>query len=153
MTWISAFSKRHGVSISVLLGMAGLWQILSMVFTAEAVPGEPMVPGWQIVFSRTLLSLADYWQGGLGVPSVAEVAPRSYPAAFLSIVINYLDTVVRLYSGLIVGGVVGTSLGLAVSWSRWTRRIVDLPLQFLRTLPLLAMVPLFQLWFGIDFFG
>ena len=80
MTWISAFSKRHGVSISVFLGMAGLWQILSMVFTAEAVPGEPMVPGWQIVFSRTLLSLADYWQGGLGVPSVAEGAPRPLPS-------------------------------------------------------------------------
>ncbi len=26
-------------------------------------------------------------------------------------------------------------------------------MQFLRTLPLLAMVPLFQLWFGIDFVG
>ncbi len=153
MAWINAFFKRHGVSISVLLAMAGIWQILSMVFTAEAVPGEPMVPGWQIVFSRTLLSLADYWQGGLGVPSVAEGAPRSYPAAFLSIASHSLDTVVRLYSGLIVGGVVGTALGLAVSWSRWTRRIVDLPLQFLRTLPLLAMVPLFQLWFGIDFIG
>ena len=40
-----------------------------------------------------------------------------------------------------------------MSWSRWTRRLVDLPVQFLRTLPLLAMVPLFQLWFGTDFFG
>ena len=93
MVWISAFSKRHGVSISVLLGMAGLWQILSMVFTAEAVPGEPMVPGWQIVFSRTLLSLADDWQGGVGVPSVAEGAPRSYPAAFLSTRLRRFPTV------------------------------------------------------------
>ena len=60
---------------------------------------------------------------------------------------------VRLYTGLLIGGIVGTALGLAVSWSRWTRRLVDLPVQFLRTLPLLAMVPLFQLWFGIDFIG
>ena len=28
-----------------------------------------------------------------------------------------------------------------------------LPTQFLRALPLLAMVPLFQLWFGTYFFG
>ncbi|MGH7227509.1 MAG: ABC transporter permease, partial [Gemmataceae bacterium] len=40
-----------------------------------------------------------------------------------------------------------------VSLSRWSRRIVDLPLQFIRTLPLLAMVPLFQLWFGTYFIG
>jgi sulfonate transport system permease protein len=30
---------------------------------------------------------------------------------------------------------------------------VELPAQFLRTLPLLAMVPLFQLWFGTYFIG
>jgi sulfonate transport system permease protein len=149
MTWL----RRHRVSLLVLLAMAAIWQMLSIIFTAEAVPGEPMVPGWQIVFSRTLLSLADYWQGGLGVASVAAGAERSYPAALLSIVSHSLDTMVRLYTGLLLGGIVGTALGLAVSWSRWTRRLVDLPLQFLRTLPLLAMVPLFQLWFGIDFLG
>jgi sulfonate transport system permease protein len=149
MSWL----RRQRVSLLVLLAMAGIWQILSMVFTAEAVPGEPMVPGWQIVFSRTLLSLADYWQGGFGVPSVASGAERSYPAAILSILSHSLDTIVRLYVGLLLGGIVGTALGLMVSWSRWTRRLVDLPLQLLRTLPLLAMVPLFQLWFGIDFIG
>ena len=153
MTRSAAWLRRRRVSILVLLAMAAIWQILSMVFTAEAVPGEPMVPGWQIVFGRTLLSLADYWQGGLGVPSVASGAERSYPAAILSILSHSLDTIVRLYVGLLIGGIVGTGLGLAVSWSRWTRRLVDLPLQLLRTLPLLAMVPLFQLWFGIDFVG
>ncbi len=141
------------MSILVLLAMAGLWQILSMVFTAEAVPGEPMVPGWQVVFTRTFLSLADYWEGGLGVPSVAEGAPPSYLAALLAILSHSLDTMVRLYTGLLVGGVIGTALGLAVSWSRWSRRIVDLPVQIIRTLPLLAMVPLFQLWFGTYFVG
>jgi sulfonate transport system permease protein len=150
---LSAFLRRHGVSILVLLAMAGIWQILSMVYTAEAVPGEPMVPGWQVVFTRTFLSLADYWEGGLGVPSVAEGAPPSYLAALLAIVSHSLDTMVRLYTGLLVGGLIGTALGLAVSWSRWSRRIVDLPVQIIRTLPLLAMVPLFQLWFGTYFLG
>lgn len=54
---------------------------------------------------------------------------------------------------MLIGGVAGTLLGLAVSWSAWSRRIVELPVQFLRTLPLLAMVPLFQLWFGTYFAG
>jgi sulfonate transport system permease protein len=148
-----AFLKRHALSILVLLAMAGVWQILSIVFTAEAVPGEPMVPGWQVVLTRTFLSLADYWEGGLGVPSVAEGAPPSYLAALLAILSHSLDTMVRLYAGLLVGGVIGTALGLAVSWSRWSRRLVDLPVQIIRTLPLLAMVPLFQLWFGTYFVG
>jgi sulfonate transport system permease protein len=148
-----AFLRRHGVSVLVLLAMAGIWQILSMVFTAEAVPGEPMVPGWQVVLTRTFLSLADYWEGGLGVPSVSDGAPPTYLAALLAILSHSLDTMVRLYAGLLVGGVIGTGLGLAVSWSRWSRRLVDLPVQIIRTLPLLAMVPLFQLWFGTYFVG
>src|SRR5512132_3776521 len=86
-----AFLRRHGVAILVLLAMAGIWQILSMVFTAEAVPGEPMVPGWQVVVTRTFLSLADYWEGGLGVPSVGEGAPPSYLAALLAILSHSLD--------------------------------------------------------------
>ena len=153
MTRMSAYIRRHSVSILVLIAMAAIWQLLSMAYTAEAVPGEPMIPGWQVVFGRTLISLADYWQGGLGVGAVAEGAPPTYLAALLAIVTNSFDTIVRLYVGLLFGSVVGTLLGLAVYWSRWSRRAVALPLQFVRSLPLLAMVPLFQLWFGTYFVG
>ena len=59
----------------------------------------------------------------------------------------------QLYTGLFVGSVGGVAIGLAISWSRWLRRLIDLPMQLLRTLPLLAMVPLFQLWFGTNFSG
>jgi sulfonate transport system permease protein len=145
--------RERWLSLGVLLSMAVLWQGLSMLFRAEAVPGEPMVPGWQVLATRTLLSMADYWPGGFGVPGVVNGAPRSYAAASLAILGNSFDTIMRLYTGLLLGGVVGSGLGLLVSWSRWTRRLVQGPLQFLRMLPLLAMVPLFQLWFGIDFIG
>jgi sulfonate transport system permease protein len=145
--------RRRRTSLLVLAGMAGFWQILSTIFRAEALPGEPMVPGWQVLFTKTFLSLSDYWQGGLGVESVATGGQQSYLASFLAVVSNSLDTVVRLYTGLFTGAVIGTLLGLAVSWSTWTRRIVELPAQFLRTLPLLAMVPLFQLWFGTYLIG
>jgi sulfonate transport system permease protein len=140
-------------STLVLLVMAGCWQVLSLVYTAEAAPGEPLVPGWQVLFSHTLLSLADYWPGGMGIPSVAEGAPRSYAAAALAVLEHSWDTMLRLYTGLICGAFGGAVLGLAVSWSDWSRRLVNLPLQFLRTLPLLAMVPLFELWFGTYFVG
>jgi sulfonate transport system permease protein len=141
------------VSLLVFLALAAIWQILSLIYTAEAQPGEPMVAGWQVLFTKTLLSLADYWQGGFGVPAVSEGAERSYLAAFLSIISHSIVTIGRLLLGLLLGGGVGLLLGLAMSWSRWSRRLVDLPIQFLRALPLLAMVPLFQLWFGTYFIG
>jgi sulfonate transport system permease protein len=145
--------REWAVSFAVFLALIALWEILSLVYTAEAQPGEPMVAGWGTLFTRTLLSLSDYWQGGLGVRSVADGAPRSYLAAILSLASHSAATFVRLISGLLLGGVLGLALGLGVSWSRWSRRLVELPTQFLRALPLLAMVPLFQLWFGTYFFG
>lgn len=141
------------VSLVVFLTLAGIWQVLSLIYTAEAQPGEPMVAGWQTLFTKTFLSLADYWQGGFGVPAVSEGAERTYLAALLSVLFHSAHTIGRLALGLALGGLVGVALGLAMSWSRWTRRLVDWPLQFLRALPLLAMVPLFQLWFGADFIG
>jgi sulfonate transport system permease protein len=141
------------ISLGVLLVLAAIWQILSMITTAEAQPGEPMVAGWQVLFTRTFLSLSDYWAGGWGVPSVADGAPRSYLAALLAVLSHSVDTFGRLVMGLALGGLCGLTLGLAMSWSRWTRRLVDWPVQFLRNLPLLAMVPLFQLWFGTSYFG
>ena len=150
---MTALSRQQLVSLLVFLGLAIVWEILSFVYTAEAQPGEPMVAGWGTLFTRTLLSLSDYWQGGFGVPAVAEGAARSYPAALLSIISHSLATLARLASGLLLGGVLGLALGLAVSWSPWSRRLVQLPTQFLRALPLLAMVPLFQLWFGTYFSG
>jgi sulfonate transport system permease protein len=153
MTVTTRARRDRWVSVSVFAALAGIWQILSVVYTAEAQPGEPMIAGWQVLFTKTFLTLSDYWQGGLGVSAVADGAERSYLAALLSILSHSIDTIGRLSLGLALGGAVGLLLGLAVSWSRWTRRLFDWPLQFLRTLPLLAMVPLFQLWFGTYFFG
>ena len=152
---MSSASDKRGwmVSLAVFAALALVWEILSWVYTVEAQPGEPMVAGWGTLFTRTFLSLSDYWQGGMGVPAVADGAARSYLAALLSVLSHSLATIVRLASGLVLGGVLGFALGLAVSWSPWSRRLVQLPTQFLRALPLLAMVPLFQLWFGTYFFG
>jgi sulfonate transport system permease protein len=150
---VTAVARQQLVSLSVFAALAIGWEILSFVYTVEAQPGEPMVAGWGTLFTRTLLSLSDYWQGGFGVPAVADGAARSYPAALLSIISHSLATLARLASGLLLGGTLGLALGIAVSWSPWSRRLVQLPTQFLRALPLLAMVPLFQLWFGTYFFG
>jgi sulfonate transport system permease protein len=140
-------------SIVMLLVLAGLWQIASIVYPYESVPGEPMVPGWQYIVTTTYLSLADYWPGGLGVTAVADGGARTYAGATLGILINSWDTSVRLFSGLVLGAALGTAIGLAVSWSKWSRRLVGLPGQVLRTFPLMALIPMFQLWFGLTFVG
>jgi sulfonate transport system permease protein len=141
------------ISVGVVLGLAALWQIASIAIPYETVPGEPMVPGWQVLFSRTLVSLADYWRGGFGVRAVAQGGERTLAGALLAILSHSWDTSLRLYSGLALGAFFGILAGLAVSWSKWSRRLVSLPAQVLRTFPLMALIPMFQLWFGLTFKG
>jgi sulfonate transport system permease protein len=55
----------------------------------------------------------------------------------------------RVVLGLGIGLVLGTGFALLAGLSRLGEEVVDAPLQMLRTLPFLALVPLFILWFGI----
>jgi sulfonate transport system permease protein len=112
-----------------------------------------MVPGWQVLATTTLLSLTDTWGGGFGVAGIAQGGSRTYARAALAILSNSWDTSLRLYSGVALGALVGVCAGLAVSWSTWSRRLVALPGQVMRTFPLLALIPRFQLWFGLTFLG
>ena len=140
-------------SFGVLVALAAIWQLASILMPYETVPGEPMIPGWQIIVTRTFLDLADYWPGGLGVRAVAQGGARTYAGAALAVLMNSWDTSLRLYTGLALGVAVGLTAGLAVSWSKWSHRLVALPAQILRTFPLMALIPMFQLWFGATFLG
>ncbi len=62
---------------------------------------------------------------------------------------NLLISLLRAGSGFVLAVVGGVTLALLAGLSRLGEDIVDAPMQMLRTLPALALVPLFILWFGI----
>lgn len=55
----------------------------------------------------------------------------------------------RVAAGLAIGVGIGATLALIAGLSRRGEDLLDASLQMLRTLPFLALVPLFILWFGI----
>jgi sulfonate transport system permease protein len=58
-------------------------------------------------------------------------------------------TVLRVAAGFALGVVAGTLVGAMAGYSSLSRRILDPTLQALRSIPSIAWVPLFILWFGI----
>jgi sulfonate transport system permease protein len=62
---------------------------------------------------------------------------------------NLLVSLARAGSGLAIAIVLGIVLALVAGLSRLGEDAIDAPMQMLRTLPALALVPLFILWFGI----
>ncbi|MCY8511916.1 ABC transporter permease [Bacillus atrophaeus] len=59
-------------------------------------------------------------------------------------------SVYRAAAGFLSGASLGLLIGLLVGFSRKTEHYIDPSLQMLRTVPHLAVTPLFILWFGFD---
>ncbi|GAB2895214.1 ABC transporter permease [Streptomyces mayteni] len=56
----------------------------------------------------------------------------------------------RSGGGLLIGVTAGLSLGVLTGFTRLGDELLDSSLQILRTIPFLALVPLFMVWFGIN---
>jgi sulfonate transport system permease protein len=63
--------------------------------------------------------------------------------------INFIASLLRVSAGLMIGIVMGGSLALVAGLSRRGEFAIDPLVHIFRTLPVLALVPLFILWFGI----
>ncbi|GIP45435.1 sulfonate ABC transporter permease [Paenibacillus sp. J45TS6] len=59
----------------------------------------------------------------------------------------------RALSGFLLGGLTGLFLGLFTGLGKMAERTLDPTVQMLRTIPLLSLIPLFILWFGIGEFS
>lgn len=115
---------------------------------------------WPRGLSRWLspLALLVLWEigGRIGfIPSRILAAPSTVIATLLDLVVtgqlgqHLLVSLGRVAAGLTLGVLTGSALALAAGLSRWGEAAIDPPIQMLRTLPSLALTPLFIVWFGI----
>ena len=65
------------------------------------------------------------------------------------LLVNILVSLTRSIVGLTMGVIIGFSLGIFSGLSKIGEELVDAPLQALRAIPFIALVPLFIIWFGI----
>jgi sulfonate transport system permease protein len=113
---------------------------------------------WEILRLASPLVLLALWQLGSAIEVIPEdvlPAPSLIADAGLELVRNgqLADALqvsgVRVVEGLVLGGAIGILLGAAVGLSRWFEATIDPPMQMIRALPHLGLIPLFILWFGI----
>ncbi|WP_082945814.1 ABC transporter permease [Mycobacterium sp. E1747] len=113
---------------------------------------------WEFVRIASPLALLALWQLG----SALNVIPQDVLPAPSLIVDAGLELTrsgqlasalhisgIRVLEGLALGGAIGVAAGAAVGLSRWLESTVDPPMQMIRALPHLGLIPLFILWFGI----
>ena len=66
------------------------------------------------------------------------------------LIVNLAVSAQRALIGLGIGGGLGFVLGLSNGLSRFSEKLTDSTLQMARNIPLLSLIPLVILWFGID---
>ena len=113
---------------------------------------------WAFIRWASPLVLLILWQLGSAIgliPQDVLPAPSLIVEAGIEVIENgqLADALrvsgVRVIEGLLLGGILGVALGTAVGLSRWFEATVDPPMQMVRALPHLGLIPLFILWFGI----
>src|SRR5215469_650871 len=86
-------------------------------------------------------------------PTLTEGGARTYAGAFLALASASLVTFERVLFGIVFGTLGGIGLGLLVATSETARRLIAPTVHVVRMTPFLAMIPLFNLWFGANTFG
>ena len=104
------------------LAIVGLWQVAS---STGLLPPDKLSSPWTVL--RSGVDLAG--TGELGEAFVVSLQ--------------------RVAIGFTIGAIAGLTLGVVSGLSKWGAALVDPPVQMLRTLPFLGLIPLFILWFGI----
>jgi sulfonate transport system permease protein len=113
---------RPALGLLLPLGLAVFWE-LAVRF---GMSNGRLVPPPSVIFT----TFSDLWQTG-------ELQAHA------------LTTLWRVAAGFAFGVAAGTILGALAGYSGLLHRLVDPTLQALRSIPSIAWVPLFILWFGI----
>ncbi|MFT4045284.1 MAG: ABC transporter permease subunit [Solimonas sp.] len=132
-----------------------------MLAASRAAPSSRGIHSQHFAFTQRLISpllLLLAWEllcrTGV-IPPQIIAAPTSIGATFWHMLAsgelaqNLLISLLRVLKGMTISLTLGTALALIAGLSVRGELAIDAPVQMLRTLPFLALVPLFIVWFGI----
>ncbi|MNC25025.1 putative aliphatic sulfonates transport permease protein SsuC [compost metagenome] len=89
------------------------------------------------------------WTDPALFPAPVSIAKEFYQLLLSGELWNNLEiSLARALGGFFLGGTAGLALGLYVGMHQRAEEYIDPTVQMLRTIPLLAITPLFILWFG-----
>ncbi|MBW7475515.1 ABC transporter permease [Paenibacillus oenotherae] len=119
------------------------------------------LPNWLYGWMVPVIVLA-LWEAASALGLVSDSAlpaPSRIAAAFWQLCSNgdmaehLMMSAIRAGGGFLLGAATGLLLGVFTGLGKWAERTLDPSIQMLRTVPLLAVIPLFILWFGVGEFS
>ena len=147
-------TRRSLVALVVsLAAFAVLWEIVALIVAQTVDHPEYVMPGLITAFTEGLPGLSDYGTGAFGGIPRAPGGKASWATGVLVLVQHSLISLMRFGVGLVSGVLIGVVLGMFMATNpRLSTSFLGLANLF-RMMPILAMAPLFTLWFGARTFA
>jgi ABC-type nitrate/sulfonate/bicarbonate transport system permease component len=131
-------------SLAGLLAPVILWEAWAQIIQRVYPVGAVLFPTLGQILFDALPGFATFDVGaarGFGGAS-------SYPGAFVVLAVQSVVTLLRVLVGTAAGLLIGVTLGIVLGWSPILYAFLFPIVQFLRSIPYLALIVLFMLWFG-----
>ncbi|PWW08708.1 sulfonate transport system permease protein [Paenibacillus cellulosilyticus] len=88
------------------------------------------------------------------LPAPSKIAKAFWQLALTGALADHVtSSAIRAGGGFLLGGATGLLLGIFTGLGKWAEKTLDPTIQMLRTVPLLTLIPLFILWFGVGEFS
>ena len=120
------------------------WQAAAISAEHLGPRAARLAPTWQQIFLVDLPGFASFADG---------TTQSDYALAFRVIAENAWATVLRVAISLVLAFFIGSGLGLLTMSNPISYGIINPVIRVIRNVPLLALVPLFLIWFGGEEFG
>lgn len=105
-------------------------------------------------FASVMIGIGTWWllsASGLNLPSPAAVAARSWTLLSNGVLIQDISaSLTRVFIGFVLGTALAIPLGFLMGWYTTARGLIEPWVQFFRTVPPLAIIPLAIVLMGID---
>ena len=143
--------RRTLLKAAGILSLLAIWEAAHYI--ARLIPGFPIVfiPSIEEVLGQSLPSLAIFSRLTVDVASLREGG--NLAEALKAIGVHSVVTLTRFFSGMISGLVLGIGLGLLTALGQRVSRVLSPWVDYLRTVPLLALITVFLVWFGKEEIG
>lgn len=139
--------RIHPLQIAGVVIILVVWELAAhYVLAVNPKRASTILPTLESIFLESLPELATFY--GIGMGGQYAGAIKDFNRAFLVIGYNSLITIGRLLAGTALGAFLGIGVGLILSMNKNIRALIEPPVLLVRTIPILALIPLFIVWFG-----
>ena len=139
--------KARILRISSIFFVIIIWEVFAHILKLYNPNAALIWPTFEYIFLVSFpYTAVFYGAGGLGTGTYGQ--EPSYSVAFVVIAYHSALSFIRIILGFLLGAVLGIGMGLLVKGNRKIYAFFETPFRLIRIVPLMALIPLFIVWFG-----